>query len=84
MAVTKRVDAPKQITDADKEQLARWKQENYVEYLDEDFNDSLSDAMISVERVRSIVTALQQYANQINQEKACGSRSSSINFYLNA
>lgn len=59
----------KQITDADKEQLARWKQENYVEYLDEDFNDSLNDAMISVERVRNIVTALQQYANQINQEK---------------
>ncbi|WP_367317507.1 ATP-binding protein (plasmid) [Vibrio coralliilyticus] len=49
--------------------LEQWKQAQYVECLEEDFRDSLNDALVSVDRVRAIVTALQRYATQLHQEK---------------
>ncbi|WCP67821.1 ATP-binding protein [Vibrio tubiashii] len=51
------------------QQLQQWKQTHYVDCIEEDFRDSLNEAMVSVDRVRSIVTALQRYATQLNQDK---------------
>ncbi|MCV2403473.1 ATP-binding protein [Marinomonas sp. C2222] len=49
--------------------LEKWKEEQYVDSLEGDFRDSLSDALASADRVRTIVTALQHYASQLHQEK---------------
>lgn len=47
----------------------QWKQEQFVDCLQEDFRDSLQDALKSVDRVRNIVAALQHCALKIHQEK---------------
>ncbi|MGX9416167.1 ATP-binding protein [Vibrio sp. WJH972] len=52
------------------QQFDQWKQANYVDCLEEDFRDSLNDAMNSVDRVRAIVTALQHYSTQLHQDKS--------------
>lgn len=47
----------------------QWKQEQFVDCLQDDFRDSLQDALQSVDRVRNIVAALQHCALKIHQEK---------------
>ncbi|MDN3609941.1 ATP-binding protein [Vibrio ostreicida] len=58
----------------DEEKFVKWKQEQYVDCLEEDFRDSLTDAMTSVDRVRNIVSALQSYATQLNKDQGSKER----------
>ncbi|SDH22693.1 His Kinase A (phospho-acceptor) domain-containing protein [Vibrio xiamenensis] len=43
-------------------ELQQWKQAQFVDYLHDDFNDSLKDAETCVNRVAKIVSALQHYS----------------------
>ncbi|SIO35598.1 ATP-binding protein [Salinivibrio sp. ES.052] len=51
------------------EALTRWKKQQYVDELYDDFSDSLADANDCVQRVINIVSALQQYSSYNQQTR---------------
>ena len=57
-----------------KSELLAWHENNHIGHLAEDFQDSVIDAQKSAERVKNIVSALQQYSshNYAEKEKLTG------------
>ncbi len=56
-----------QYHDKQKAEFERWKKNQHVEFLYEDFKDSLNDAQMCVTRVARIVSALQNYSQYQNE-----------------
>ncbi len=52
-----------QLSEEEKSELVSWYESNHMSYIADDFRDSLKDASKGIERVKNIVTALQEYSS---------------------